>query len=157
MQSFILDRHTDPSNPVMKVTQDDKFPIYDSQQDAESDLANLEENQIIGTKESKFDVDDMKQYIRKQNLLSDYEQSTFTTTNTPVQFDGELTFRYNGNLVWVYVNDVQIASAGDIYSTSITIQSSATISFKKGDNIRFNISITGQYVRYYKDRDYSDR
>ena len=52
MQSFILDRHTDPSNPVMKVTQDDKIPIYDSKADAEADLANIEEGGIVATKDT---------------------------------------------------------------------------------------------------------
>ena len=51
MQSFILDRHTDPSNPTLKVTQTDKIPIYDTLADAENDLSNLEEDQIIGTKD----------------------------------------------------------------------------------------------------------
>lgn len=46
MQSFILDRHTDPNNPTMKVTQDDKIPVYDSLADAQADIANLEEGQI---------------------------------------------------------------------------------------------------------------
>lgn len=50
MQSFILDRHTDPNNPVMKVTQDDKVPIYDSKADAEADIANIEEGAIVATK-----------------------------------------------------------------------------------------------------------
>ena len=52
MQSFILDRHTDPSNPTMKVTQDDKIPIYDSKADAEADLANIEEGAIVATKDT---------------------------------------------------------------------------------------------------------
>ncbi len=52
MQSFILDRHTDPSNPVMKVTQDDKIPIYDSKADAEADIANIEEGGIVATKDT---------------------------------------------------------------------------------------------------------
>lgn len=52
MQSFILDRHTDPSNPTMKVTQDDKIPIYDSKADAEADLANIEEGGIVATKDT---------------------------------------------------------------------------------------------------------
>ena len=51
MQSFILDRHTDPSNPVMKVTQDDKIPVYDDQAAANADLANLAVGQFIVTKE----------------------------------------------------------------------------------------------------------
>lgn len=52
MQSFILDRHTDPSNPTMKVTQDNKVPIYDSKADAEADLANIEEGAIVATKDT---------------------------------------------------------------------------------------------------------
>lgn len=52
MQSFILDRHTDPSNPTMKVTQDDKIPIYDSKADAEADIANIEEGGIVATKDT---------------------------------------------------------------------------------------------------------
>lgn len=52
MQSFILDRHTDPSNPTMKVTQDDKIPIYNSKADAQADIANIEEGGIVATKDT---------------------------------------------------------------------------------------------------------
>lgn len=52
MQSFILDRSTDPSNPVMKVTQDDKIPVYDSLADAQADIANIKEGQIGMTEDS---------------------------------------------------------------------------------------------------------
>lgn len=52
MKSFILDRHTDPSNPTMKGTQDDKIPIYDSKADAEADLTNIEEGAIVATKDT---------------------------------------------------------------------------------------------------------
>lgn len=52
MQSFILDRHTDPNNPTMKVTQDDKIPVYDSLADAQADIANIEEGQIGMTEDS---------------------------------------------------------------------------------------------------------
>lgn len=73
MQSFILDRHTDPSNPVMKVTQDDKIPIYDSQQDAESDLANLAEGQLVATK----DNGNNNRYV----LQNEYEANNTYSTN----------------------------------------------------------------------------
>lgn len=52
INSYILDRHTDPNNPVMKVTQDDKIPIYDSKADAEADIANIEEGAIVATKDT---------------------------------------------------------------------------------------------------------
>lgn len=52
MQSFILDRHTDPSNPTMKVTQDEKIPVYDSKAAAEADIANIVDDGIVFTKDT---------------------------------------------------------------------------------------------------------
>ena len=134
-----------------------KIPIYANKTAMEADASNIPDGSIVFTKSDHDDViDQMKEYIRNQNVLSDWEQSAFTTTNTPARFDGELTFYNNGTMISVYVNDVLIAGAGDYYN-GIRIQSSATISFKKGDNIRLSMAITSQYARYYKLRDYSDR
>ena len=53
MQSFVLDRHTDPNNPALKVSQNDKIPVYASVDDAEADLTNLETGQILGISDDR--------------------------------------------------------------------------------------------------------
>lgn len=89
MQSFILDRHTDPSNPTMKVTQDDKIPIYDSKADAEADLANIEEGGIVATKdtgatEKVVDVveDDNMNPVTSNAVAKKYHRYATTVSHT---------------------------------------------------------------------------
>lgn len=95
MQSFILDRHTDPNNPTMKVTQDDKFPVYATEADAEADLANLEEGQIVGTKENG----DGNRYVLQSDYTSDNTYSTSETFTGKYWIDGKKIYRkcYKGS------------------------------------------------------------
>ena len=145
------------SQQTLSDIQSEKIPIYDTEQDAENDLANLEEGQIVGTKESKFDVDDMKDYIRKQNVLSDYEDFAITTTNQEMEWDGVIICSFGGTNEGsiLYVNDVMIAFHGT--GTNSNSQSSITACFRKGDNIRYRGTLQNSKVAYYKLRDYTDR
>lgn len=95
MQSFILDRHTDPSNPTLKVTQTDKIPIYDTLTDAENDLSNLEEGQLIGTKDE---------------ALKEIDTGWLTGTNCSA--------RQVGNVVYVRIRNTDTIS---LVSTSIVV------------------------------------
>lgn len=56
MNTFILDRHTDPQNPTVTSVQNDRIPVYDTVADACADLANLEVGQIILTKDSDLSL-----------------------------------------------------------------------------------------------------
>lgn len=51
MKQFILDRCTDPSNPTLDEVPNEKIPVYDDNDAAEADLANLEVGQIVATKQ----------------------------------------------------------------------------------------------------------
>lgn len=55
MKQFIVDRHTAPSTPTLDEVPTEKIPIYNSLDDAENDLANLEEGQLIATKDDGAD------------------------------------------------------------------------------------------------------
>lgn len=49
MKQFTVDRHTTPGTPLMDPVNMPKVPVYDTLADAEADLANLEEGQIVMT------------------------------------------------------------------------------------------------------------
>lgn len=51
MKQLILDRHTDPNNPIMEQVPTEKVPVYESESDARADLPNLSLNQIVAVKE----------------------------------------------------------------------------------------------------------
>lgn len=169
MQSFILDRHTDPSNPTMKVTQDDKIPVYDSLADAEADIANLEENQIGMTKDTGAEFPDLQEYIRNQNILDDWEAISISTdSNNPtvIPYDGFLELACQGeNLTGsiIHINgDVRsdfyvvfngLTAAGNNYAITHSLP------VAKGDRIyrSGSLGIFFSTVRYYKLRDYTGR
>lgn len=102
---------------------------------------------------------DIAEYIRNQNILSDYE--TFTATSSAkltCLYDGELVFK-NSNTGWsdvigtIYVNDVKF----DIPSAGGSQGFIYTISVKKGDVVYGMRDITGGVARWYKLRDYTGR
>lgn len=51
MRQYILDRCTDPQNPTLDEVPNEKIPVYDDDDAAEADLANLEVGQIVATKQ----------------------------------------------------------------------------------------------------------
>lgn len=83
MQSFILDRHTDPNNPTMKVTQDDKIPVYDSLADAQADIANIEEGQI-GMTEDSGATEKVVDVIQDGNMNAVTSNAVFDATQTVI-------------------------------------------------------------------------
>ena len=143
--------------------QSEKIPIYDSQQDAESDLANLAEGQIYATKEGKFDVDDMKDYIRKQNVLSDFENISLSSTETTMDYDGILYCSVQNPAGSSAVATIVISVNGIIiYSStpasSVNMYASAILDVKKGDKVKsLGNSLFLSKARFYKLRDYKDR
>lgn len=56
MNTFIVDRHTDPTNPTVSSVQCDRIPVYDSVACACADIANLQVGQIILTKDEDLTV-----------------------------------------------------------------------------------------------------
>ena len=152
------------SNQVLHSSQTEKIPVYDSQQDAESDLANLAEGQIVGTKEGKFDIDEMKNYIRKQNVLSDWESITISTnSNNPTVFDKDgflLIADVKDNKVHIN-NEFEVWLGRSQPSGVYNVSNSVTIPVKIGDQIYINTALSSSEgtskIAYYKLRDYSDR
>lgn len=94
-----------------------------------------------------------KEYIRNQNILSEYENVTLPVSSVP--YDGLLTVSVsNGGYVSFSINarNFTIGSASGTSDTS-------EITLKKGDNVGF-LEAGGTcviYARYYKLRDYTGR
>ena len=102
---------------------------------------------------------DLAEYIRNQNVLSEWE--TFTATSSAkltCLYDGELVFK-DSNTGWgdiigtIYVNDVKF----DIPSAGGSQGFIYTISVKKGDVVYGMRDIKGGVARWYKLRDYTGR
>lgn len=170
MQSFILDRHTDPSNPVMKVTQDDKIPIYDSLADAQADIANIEEGQIGMTKDTGAEFPDLQEYIRNQNILDDWEAISISTdSNNPtvIPYDGFLEIcvqgeDLKGSVIYVngeLISDFYIVFKGVSMGEGNTFAATHSLPVKKGDRIYKDglLTVFTSNARYYKLRDYTGR
>ena len=85
--------------------------------------------------------------------LGDIETITLSTTNTEMQYDGELmvSFLKSANLqgYYILVNDVSFIL---VDSGNAQVGTTITIPFKKGDKIRLNVSYSPNtsVVRYYK-------
>lgn len=153
------------STATLENAHNEKVPVYDTLADAEADLANLEENQIIATNEMVVS-DSEKAYIRNQNLLSDWEDITITTTtDTTMPYDGYLqvfVYTSSGYGYATYVikdrNNVQHRIGGGAYLNYFV--GGVFLAFKKGDRIRKTAgvnSVLEEKVRYYKQRDYTGR
>lgn len=114
------------------------------------------------TTEAALDAFNMiKEYERKQNLLSDIETITLTTTDTVMPYDGYISVYWTGSQAFetrrVWINDVLVGletSGGESY------KSGGDVSFvvKQGDRVRADTSLLQPaVVRWYKERDYEGR
>lgn len=153
------------STATLENAHNEKIPVYDTLQDAEADLTDLEENQIVATNEMVV-ADSVKAYIRNQNLLSDWEDITFTTTDTTMPYDGYLqvfVYTSSGYGYATYTvtdgNNIQHRIGGGSYLNYFT--GGVFLAFKKGDRIRRASvgvnTVLEEKVRYYKQRDYTGR
>ena len=146
---------------------DNKIPIYANKTAMEADASNIPEGSIVFTKSDHDDViDQMKEYIRNQNVLSDWEDITLSTdSNNPtlIDKDGFLMFScgkgegQGGGQYFINVNGINFTYV--FCSDGVRAGGTCTIPLKKGDlvyspNFRY-VSICK--VAYYKLRDYSDR
>ena len=78
MKQFIANRHTTPGTPALEQVPTEKIPIYDTKADAEADLANLAEGQIVGTKDASNDY---------EAELYNYVDAKLATTTTEIAMD----------------------------------------------------------------------
>ena len=104
MKQFIVDRHTAPLTPTLEQVPTEKIPTYESLTDAESDLTNLNEGQIIATLDDGADellktvdtVEDNNMHPVTSNAVAEtcvpiikdnveYEQLTLPTSGQTIQ------------------------------------------------------------------------
>lgn len=109
-------------------------------------------NYIIKAKQVAVPFD-IAEYIRNQNVLSEYENITLPVSSVP--YDGVLIVSVSdGGYVSFSINSRNF-TIGSASGTSDTSE----ITLKKGDNVGF-LEAGGTYslyIRYYKLRDYSGR
>jgi len=122
-------------------------------------------NYIIKAKQVSVPFD-VAEYIRNQNVLSDYESITLPTTAATAMtmpYDGVyILANYGVSFVHdIYLNGNKI-SVGITGNESTGASTSSTILFKKGDTMYRSLSSYAQsslseHVAYYKLRDYTGR
>lgn len=95
MKQYIVDRHTDPSNPSLISVPSEKIPVYDSVDDAAADLTNLTVGQIVATKDTGDELAIPVDSVQSGNLhavtsnavaqkFSNYSFRAITVTNASV-------------------------------------------------------------------------
>lgn len=107
---------------------------------------------VAETVEESLDAS-LKTYIRNQDILSDPEANTVTSSNKTASYDGYIfTSTTGGSAYNAYINNVavQTLNAGTVNSFTFVL--------KKGDTYRMGGTQYSQaYARWYKDRDYTGR
>lgn len=107
------------------------------------------------------------EYIRNQNILSDLESITISTSSsspTVMPYDGVIYVSYKasgggdtgGTASRYYLNGQQVLWLGGEYCTA---SNSGTLTVKKGDTVyvEFNNASPNAFARFYKLRDYTGR
>lgn len=86
--------------------------------------------------------------------MSDYEPFTgLNATNTPVPYNGFITFLYSGRdgaIRPIYVNDVEIGGITSQFNAEYINRHSVTIVVKKGDLVRYNLNGMTARARWFK-------
>lgn len=101
MKQYIVDRHTDPSNPSLVPVPSERIPVYDTKAEMESDLANLGENEFVMTKDTGEELSDPVNVVEEGNLnavtsnavaqlLKKYEFSGITNSIGELEITTEL-------------------------------------------------------------------
>ena len=88
-KQFIADRHTTPGTPALDPVAVPKVPIYATAADAEADLANLEEGQIIATLDTGNENAQPVDVVEEGNLHA-------VTSNAVAGMFGNWTFEGQG-------------------------------------------------------------
>lgn len=140
---------------------DNKIPIYANKTAMEADASNIPDGSIVFTKSDHDDViDQMKEYIRNQNVLSDWETITLpTTAQTAIrmEYDGFIHNDSNNPNMSIYVSDDNGTTWRSFYTLldAHNERDSIDAIVKYGDLVYATHS--GNYASFYKLRDYSDR
>lgn len=88
------------------------------------------------------------------NAMSDYEEFTYSTVNTPVPYNGFISFvltRAGSSIRSIYVNDVLVSGGNSAFSTDYKPNVSCMVVVKKGDMIRGSNNDMKAYARWFKD------
>lgn len=151
---------------------DNKIPIYANETALDADLANIPDNTLVATRGGHDDViDQMKDYIRKQNELSGFEDITISTdSNNPtvMPYDGFFTISSANNGAGFVCLEItrdgidikQIYFAGE--NTTNQDRGALTIPIIKGDKLSVSytsstLQLMSCFANYYKNRDYTGR
>ena len=110
-------------------------------------------NYIIKAKQIAVPFD-VAEYVRNQNVLSEYEVINLSSAVT-AQYDGYLAVKAVGGAKEIYINGSAVATAAP---SSSNMDASGSVAFRKGDVL----SVSSYYANsckacYYKLRDYSGR
>lgn len=112
-----------------------------------------EYNKVAGNSDST------KEYIRNQNILSEYEDITISTSSsspTVMPYDGFI-YLGTGKNVELYINTTHFFITDH---TSISGSGACMVAVRKGDRVYINHNGSGnliEKVAYYKLRDYTGR
>lgn len=153
---------------------DNKIPIYANETALDADLANIPDNTLVATSSGHDDViDQMKDYIRKQNVLSDWEDvyGTWVTSNSPsdvynVPYDGFLTFSMpqnssvGANYILYLLDDNGVNWKNITYYQGGNSGIPITVAVKKGWKLYgayISNTFSKVYASFYKLRDYTGR
>ena len=85
MKLLIVDRHTTPETPAMHEVPTMEVPVYDTLADAEADLANLEDGQIITTKDTGDELAQPVDVVEDENLHAVTSNAVYKKTK--IDFD----------------------------------------------------------------------
>lgn len=115
------------------------------------------------TTEAALDAFNMiKEYERKQNLLSDIETIELSTTDTVMPYDGYISVYWSGADGFqnraLLVNGVIVGSETSAIS-GYTNAGGLSYLVKQGDTVRVSATaaLNNATVRWYKERDYEER
>lgn len=142
---------------------DNKIPIYANETALDADLANIPDNTLVATSSGHDDViDQMKDYIRKQNDLSAPEtlDASLFSNGYEMPYDGIVYLATDATTpaVQYFVsadNGITWVQVGQIAGQN-SVNASVSITAKKG----WKIKGSGAYTccgMFYKDRDYTGR
>lgn len=138
----------DNGNTRLLATKSSKWALYNTRSAALNDLANIPEGTIVGIQENDYSDEPMRLYIRAQNVLSDFQPITISSTVTDysfvMQYDG---YAYVDNECTISVNDIPVSTSGGM------------VYAQKGERVKFSTleASWNKGVRYYENRDYTGR
>lgn len=110
------------SQQTLSEIESDKMPIYDSLTDVEADLANLEEGQIVATKDTGTELSHPVDVVEEDNLHAVTSNAVAEMFSAPLSNDFEISFSN------------QTANYTGILYVTIVKQNTSTVTIKEDNN-----------------------